>query len=158
MHTQTKTVVQMALMALLAGWGGAHWAAAAGPPAPDALPGEIRALLGPRMQRHGDDMEELLWAVLLLSRDAAADIAEDMASEPRVAPPTADMDLANSRVPPRFLALQQQLFVQTRALRDAAARSDDPAMAEAFGALSSTCVQCHTAYLGRPAGAAESNR
>jgi len=134
---------------LLLGIGGLGGAAVArsDPPAAGVLPPEARMMVWPKMKRHGDDMEVLIWSVLLLQKTGTAEVAERIASEPRMAPDVGDADVVNRRIPPRFFAFQEQLHVQALALRDAARGGDDTNIGDAFAELSRTCVQCHAAYL-----------
>ncbi|MCC7383182.1 MAG: cytochrome c [Deltaproteobacteria bacterium] len=119
-------------------------------PSPEYLPPEARLLLSDRMQRHGFDMTNLMWAMLFLENDVVAEIADGIAAGPwLVEPEPGEDDQLNALLPRRFFELQGQLAEQAKAL--AAAARAKPANAQAvgraFGALSETCVTCHATYL-----------
>jgi hypothetical protein len=121
-------------------------------PAPEHLPELARTLLKQRMQRHGSDVEELLRAVLLLRRKEAREAANRIATEPwLVRPIRGSEDALNSSLPELFFILQDQLRDRAHALAEAAAAKDDRALAQAYGRVMETCVQCHSAYLTPPA-------
>jgi len=115
------------------------------------LPAAARAILVERMGNHRQDMTRLHAAVLFLEHDAARALAEQIAAEPRLARP-ADGAAAelNSLVPPRFFELQDELKQRALTVAAAAAKGDDAAIAQAYGALTSTCVRCHAAFLNDP--------
>lgn len=115
----------------------------------DPLSPTARAVIATKMDRHAQDMTDLMWAVVFLEHDAAAEIADEIASEPRMARPTGDQDgdLANARIPEDFFRLQDELRTQANALAAGARKGDDAAIAEAYGRLSQTCVSCHAKYL-----------
>ena len=115
--------------------------------APDSLPPLARVLLRGRMRRHGDDMETLLRAVLLLQRPRIAELASQLADEPSLARPGDGSDTLNAALPPHFFQLEAQLHEQAGALAEAARGSaDEAALAQRFGQLMETCVHCHQAY------------
>lgn len=119
-------------------------------PSPEYLPPEARLLLSDRMQRHGFDMTNLMWAMLFLENDVVAEIADGIAAGPwLVEPEPGEDDQLNALLPRRFFELQGHLLDQAKAL--AAAARAKPANAQAvgraFGALSETCVTCHATYL-----------
>ncbi|MBK8014390.1 MAG: hypothetical protein IPK13_23960 [Deltaproteobacteria bacterium] len=100
------------------------------------------------MQRHGDEMSELLWAVVFLDHEAVLELADAMDREPRLARPLSeDATELNIRLPPVFFVLQDELFRHTQALAAAAQRHDDSAIAGAYADLARTCVLCHGVYL-----------
>ena len=65
------------------------------------IPELARSLIRERMHLHGDDMNDLLWAVLFLDYDSMRAIAEDLASAPKFARPLTPDDL-NATIPPAF--------------------------------------------------------
>lgn len=117
-------------------------------PEPDYLLPLARKVLHQRMERHGRDMPQLLFSVVLLQRDVAAETATRIANEPRIprAPP-GDDSVLNRALPERFFVLQADLRERAKALSDAAKNKDDKALARAFSLLTETCVACHSAYL-----------
>lgn len=117
-------------------------------PEPDYLLPLARKVLRERMERHGRDMPQLLWSVVLLQRDVAAETADRIAKEPRVSrPPPGDDSTLNRALPERFFVLQEHLRQRAQALSEAAKGKDDSALASAFSQLTETCVACHSAYL-----------
>ena len=99
------------------------------------------------MQRHGENMENLMWAALMLDYESAATISAWIDREPRISRPTGSSDTLNEAFPERFFELQDALHEAARDLADAAESRDDPKMATAYGKLSNTCVSCHSIYL-----------
>src|SRR2546425_166850 len=84
---------------------------------PDYLPVLARQLLRKRMERHGDDMMQVVIAVTLLQRERARAIAEDVASEPRLTRPIAGgADDLNAALPNQIFVLQDELRMRARAL------------------------------------------
>jgi hypothetical protein len=113
----------------------------------DDLPALARELLVERMGDHRASMSALTWAVVLLDRAAAAELASELASSPRLArtdPANGDL---NGLLPPRFFELQDELHARAADLAKAAGGSDDAALARSYGRLSETCVACHSVYL-----------
>ena len=118
--------------------------------APKSLSLTARALLSRRMENHGFEMSNLLWATLLLDRATAADIAGSILAEPRLARPIdRSSHELNSQLPEAFFNLQDQLVAAAQRLQTVArneeATPDD--LAGAFGGLTRTCVNCHAVYL-----------
>lgn len=140
--------------------------ARAAPPARGALhrgdlPPAVRSVLRHRMANHARTMNELLGAVLVLDHPRIAALSAQVIAEPRIARPPAgdghETDLINRYLPARFFTLQDQLVRNAGALRQAARARDDNAVAQEYGRLATTCVQCHAVYLrapSKPAGAA----
>ena len=116
---------------------------------PGWLPIEARDAMAVRMQRHGADMVFLMAAILMLDHEEAERLAMKLASEPRMGRPAAgEVGTLSALLPEHFFDLQDQLLVRSSAVASAARRSDDGALAKAYGALAETCVACHSAYLG----------
>ena len=122
-------------------------------PPPHGIPPALRAVLAQRMQRHGEEMRDLVSSALVLDYQGAARAAGAIYDEPTIARPLAPDEL-NQLIPDRFFVLQDQARAQTRQVVRAAAEGDGTKVAEELGALTRTCVLCHTAYLyERPAPA-----
>lgn len=120
------------------------------PPAlqrPQPLPKLARDVLDESMLEHGDHMETLLWASLMVDFETTRALADSMANAPRIARPPAGEDVLNAVFPPRFFELQDELYRAIAALGAAAAASSDADMATAYAHLASTCVTCHSIYL-----------
>jgi cytochrome c556 len=118
------------------------------------LPPLARRSLRHVMIRHGEDMESLLWAALMLDYDTASVLASDMVAEPRIARPSpGDADTLNVAFPAAFFAYQDRLAAAQRALADAARARDDAALARAYGTLAETCIGCHAVYVRAPMAA-----
>jgi hypothetical protein len=113
---------------------------------PAHIPAAARQVLRHRMDRHGDEMRELVLRVVLMDDDAAARIAGEIYDEPMLARPIGGDEL-NGLLPDRFFVLQDELKARSRHLVEALARKDRPAIGEQFGALAKSCVACHEAYL-----------
>ncbi|MEW5740328.1 MAG: cytochrome c [Myxococcota bacterium] len=116
---------------------------------PEYLNELARQLLRQRMTRHGKDMTRLVQAVLLLEKDVAKDLAQAIASEPRITRPSPGAsDELNSALPEQFFVRQDELRERAKALAQAAAQGgSDDALAVRLGELTRTCVGCHSAYL-----------
>ena len=102
------------------------------------------------MESHGFEMTNLMWATLLLDRPAAVDISRAILAEPRLARPILkDGSELNAGLPASFFDLQDRFVEAAERLRTVA--DDDSAtpgqLADAFGALTQTCVNCHAAYM-----------
>ena len=125
-------------------------AKAAGLPTPDYIPETARALLRKKMERHGQDARDLMFAVTLLQYDAAKASAQRISSEPRLVRPIAGgEDDLNALLPERFFVLQDEARSRAQAVATAAEKKDDKALADTYGRLVETCVSCHSAYLNR---------
>lgn len=117
-------------------------------PPPGYLPAAARALLGERMEQHAEGVTDLLTSVVLLDHEAAADVARDIADQPRLARPLpGQSDGLNASLPKRFFDLQDELQERARAVAKAAGSRDDRKLAQSFAALTQTCVACHATYL-----------
>jgi hypothetical protein len=110
------------------------------------IPPAAREVLRGRMQRHADLMRSLVSNVILLDDDAAARAAGAIYDEPTLARPLAGDEL-NGLLPERFFVLQDDLKSRARALVEVLARHDRRAVAAQLGALTTSCVECHDAYL-----------
>jgi len=116
-------------------------------PKPEYLPEEARDVLRDRMARHGADMTVLMATVLMLDHELAAELAHNIATEPRLARPRAgDSDAVNALLPPRFFDLQDQLKTRASEVVTAAHQRDDARLVKAYGRLAETCVACHSTY------------
>jgi hypothetical protein len=117
---------------------------------PDYLSPLARQILKSKMRRHGSDMTQLLMGVTLLQRDKAKILATDIGNEPRLARPIAGgEDDLNTALPERFFVLQDESRSRAKQVAEAAGKGDDRALAESFGRLMQTCVECHSAFLNR---------
>jgi len=119
--------------------------------APEGLSEAARQALRRRMQRHGQDMIELMTAVTLLDHQAAKAAADRIGAAPALTRPKAggvgDPGIA---LPERFFLLQDEARTHAHALGEAARRRDDAALASHLGALTSACVSCHAIWLEGP--------
>lgn len=122
-------------------------------PAPAHIPEVARRLLSERMATHGQDMSDLVWAMLFVDNNSVAEIAENIASQPRLARPTTnDATELASRLPSSFFDLQDELVTSAERLSKEARAKNVANMGDAYGALTATCVRCHAAYLSEPPG------
>ena len=116
------------------------------------IPPAARAVLEHRMQRHGEQMRELITKVILLDDDGAARIGGEIYDEPSLARPIGGDEL-NGLLPERFFVLQDELRAGARGLVEAVARHDRAAASDGLARLTRTCVACHEVYLHEtPAG------
>lgn len=117
----------------------------------DPLPKLARSLLNKRMNRHGEQMEQLSWATLTVSRPMIKSLARAIADESRIARPDPDdPNSLNHVFPEQFFVLQEELRTHALALASATDQEGDNAVAEAYGNLTRTCVRCHSLYLTFP--------
>ena len=98
------------------------------------------------MGRHGEQMRSLVSRAVVLDYDGTARVAGEIFDEPALARPIGGDEL-NAFLPARFFDLQDAMRAQARMMVEAAARRDSKRVAESFGALASSCVACHDAYL-----------
>lgn len=113
------------------------------------IPDLARSLIRERMHLHGDDMNDLLWAVLFLDYDSMKAISDDLAASPKFARPLSDDEL-NASIPPLFFEYQDQLQAGAKRLSVAAGQKDGDGVAVAFADISQSCVRCHSLYLDEP--------
>ncbi len=102
------------------------------------------------MENHGFEMTSLMWATLMLDRRTAAETTRAILAEPRLARPiTQDASELNAGLPTAFFELQDRFVAAAEHLNEVAERPDSSPhnLAEAFGALTQTCVSCHAVYL-----------
>ncbi len=112
------------------------------------LPQIMQDTLSARMGRHGEVMSFLLQDVVLLQYESAEELAETLAEEPQLGRPhPSDHTSLNALLPPSFFVYQDRLKERAQALAEAARTRDDGRLGRAFGALTETCVGCHSAYL-----------
>jgi len=118
----------------------------------EPLPQVARAALRKRMQNHGDDTENLLWAALMLDFESTDGIAGMIAKVPTLARPHAnELDTINAMLPPQFFDLQEQLDSAVTKLQAAAKANDGDAVAVQYGKTVQTCIACHSLFLQFPA-------
>ncbi len=117
-------------------------------PRAGSLPLAARDALALRMSNHASDLERLLAAALTLNHQLAEDAANKLAASPRIERPRAgDLDSLSALLPARFFDLQDQLARQAQTVAKAAHLRDDRLLAKSMGALTETCVACHSVYL-----------
>lgn len=121
-------------------------------PAPAHLPKSARRLLSQRMHRHGEAMNELIWAILYLDYEQAEALGAEIAEEPRLARPLLrDATELNSMLPEAFFTAQDALAQRAAQIAAIAPKKDPQALSTATGALIDACLSCHAAYLRPPA-------
>ena len=113
---------------------------------PGSIPPAALSILRTKMGHHEAQMTALLHRVLLLDDDGIARAAGEIFDEPALARPVLGDEL-NALLPERFFTLQTEMRESARQLVAASVRHDRPGVAEAFGALSKSCVSCHEVYL-----------
>jgi len=116
----------------------------------EPLPELAAKVMRKQMGRHAQRMEGLQWSALLLNYDTTKAISSSIASEPRIARPTGDMDTINQIIPPAFYDLQDELHTAAGELATASEGKDDAGMTRAYARLTKTCISCHSLYLRIP--------
>jgi hypothetical protein len=112
------------------------------------LPLAVRETLGRRMERHGGELVFLLSSVVLLRYEEAEELAQMIVDEPKLGRPVPGDDASlNALLPSGFFVYQDALSERAKELVTAAREQDDAKLSKTFGALSETCVGCHSAYL-----------
>lgn len=120
-------------------------------PPPEHIPQDTRAEVKTRMARHGEVMSNLVRSVVLLDRPTIRVLATRIADEEIMARAGSGREQP-PQLPPDFFTAQEELTANARQLAAAAVQGgDDKILAERFGAVTRSCVACHSAYLhGRP--------
>ena len=117
----------------------------------EPLPELARDLLRTTMVSHGENMENLQWATLMLDYESIETLAGWIGTRPRFARAGAGQeDTVNYALPEGFFAFQDQLRESAQALARAAEARDDAAIASAYGRMTQTCIGCHSLYLRLP--------
>lgn len=112
------------------------------------LPLVLRETLAASMDRHGEELVYLLSSVVLLHYEEAEELAQMIANEPKLGRPAPGDDASlNAMLPSGFFVYQDALTERAKELAEAARARQDAKLVKAFGALSETCVGCHSAYL-----------
>jgi hypothetical protein len=122
---------------------------------PENVAASTRADLRERMSRHGNSMSSLVRAVVLLDRPTVKTMAQRIADEELLARgESAGFDPWRPLLPKDFFVEQDALRAAAHELAQAAAQDEpDGVLADRFGALTRTCVRCHSSYLhDLPAG------
>ena len=115
---------------------------------PTNIPDVVRTALHKRMERHGNDMVDLSWSVVLLKYDLVARLARHIADEAPLGRPLNDVDTpVNAALPTRFFEIQDQLIAATKQLESAATARDPDRLARTYSSVAQTCVACHALYL-----------
>jgi hypothetical protein len=114
--------------------------------ASSAMPPAARQVVRSKMARHEDQMRALLSRVVMLDDDGVARAAGEIFDEPALARPIAGDEL-NGLLPERFFLLQDELKAGARRLVIASQKRDHAAIADEFGALARSCVNCHQVFL-----------
>ena len=110
------------------------------------LPPAARQVVRSKMARHEGQMRALLSRVVLLDDDGVARAAGEIFDEPALARPLGGDEL-NGLLPERFFVLQDELKARARRLVIASQKRDHAAIADEFGALARSCVNCHQVFL-----------
>ena len=114
---------------------------------PEPLPGPVRDILRSRMGSHTRDMAELTSAIMILDYDRIRERATAIAEDANLARPvTGDATELAAQLPPKFFALQDEIKARARTLSLAAQDRSAARVAEGYGRLSETCVNCHAVY------------
>jgi hypothetical protein len=117
-------------------------------PTAEGLPLAARDALALRMSHHAVDLEGLLNAALMLDHALAETEGTALANSPRIGRPLpGEQGSLSALLPPRFFSMQDKLAQQAQAVAMAARIRDDRRLAKALGALTRTCVECHSVYL-----------
>jgi hypothetical protein len=117
---------------------------------PDWLPEAARDLINERMQDHGREMSILMWSILFLDDEGTKEVSRVIGSAPMIARPLPGPDQTmNAALPKQFFALQDALAEKAKRLAQVASSQTRTSkeIAQAFGELTATCVECHSVYL-----------
>jgi cytochrome c556 len=113
-----------------------------------------RAALRPQMMGHGETMEDLLWASLMLDVPSIATIASwierGILADPTLAEgdaAPADDSAVGADYPVAFVWLQAKLARDAQALARASLDGDRDEIARAYGRVAEGCIACHARYL-----------
>jgi cytochrome c556 len=120
---------------------------------PAHLPETVRHLVAQKMENHAFEMSNLMWAVLFLDREVAAEIADTIVEEPHLSRPLSkDASELNSHLPSSYFDYQDQLIDSAKKLSAIAKDPAQPgeALANQFGVMTQICVRCHQTYLYEP--------
>jgi hypothetical protein len=121
---------------------------------PQYLPASARAVLRTLMPAHAHDMADLMSAIMVLHYDEIHERAGAIATDATFARPlTGDASELNTALPERFFLLQDELRARAGTLAQVATKSSALAVADAYGRLSETCVNCHATYRDGPLAA-----
>jgi hypothetical protein len=113
----------------------------------EPFPQVARSALKRTMIEHGDNMETLLWASLMLDYDLISSVSGFIVDRPKLSRPDGDRSTLNAYLPARFFELQERLYGAARDLAQAAEAKDDDAIARHYARIAETCVSCHSLYL-----------
>ncbi|MDB4991197.1 MAG: uncharacterized protein JWN04_6375, partial [Myxococcaceae bacterium] len=114
----------------------------------DDLPREVREVLDARMQRHGEQMTDLMVYVVLLQYEVVRVLAAELAKEPRLGRPArGESGTVSALLPEKFFQQQDALLEASRALSRAATEHDEQGLLSSFSSVTRTCVSCHATYL-----------
>jgi hypothetical protein len=143
-----KRIVLLATL-LAAALGGGLWLLHRGAREPEAqLTKAQRAALDDRMFRHGDDMTDLLFAIVGLDHGTAARLADALAAEELPAMPRDPRNKTGREIAlgPRFRELHDVMRARARDVAAAAQAHDDARLSASFGRLAGSCAACHRSY------------
>jgi len=121
-----------------------------GPPAPEPLSDEARALLRERMSSHAEDMSDLVSAIMLLQYSRIIGRADKIADDVNLSRPVpGDATLLKASLPEKFFVRQDELKAAARELGEAGRSTNPYRIATAYGHVSETCVRCHADFRPR---------
>lgn len=135
-------------VALLAGWSRVEDER---PPPPKHLRSSLRPadrqVVQAAMLGHAHDMQRLVLAVALLDYGEVAKLARTVGDRPIFPEPMRER-LRRAGLSSRFFKEADLLRTRAAALEAVAVMNFPQALAPAFGAVTESCVTCHSAYLG----------
>jgi cytochrome c556 len=100
------------------------------------------------MKTHGEQMQQLSVATVLLRYGEIQRLAGRVADQPALGrPEKAGAGDVNAEVPEQFFLMQDNLRRSAKALAAAAAKEDDAGIARGFGDVSTSCISCHAQFL-----------
>ena len=109
----------------------------------DPLPKPTRDSLRAQMFEHGQNMDNLLWAAMMLDYERMRKIAEWIIERSD----SATLRSSSPDIPHTFFALRDQLGDSAQRLREAALARNDTGIASSYGDLAESCIRCHSKYL-----------
>lgn len=107
----------------------------------DPMTQKARNALRPQMAGHANNMEELMWAVIMNEPAQTRVLAQGLAHAEVLT------QKEHPRLQPRFSELQAALADRALDLSAQAAARDPEGTARAYGRVVETCVACHAKYM-----------
>jgi cytochrome c556 len=118
--------------------------------AADRISDQAHEAIGRRMRRHARQVNELVWATVLVDYSAARQAAQQIAANTDLGTAEAEPGLA-AALPRGFLALEAELRARAGKVIEAATVRSARDLSAAYAGLSQVCIDCHAVYRTGPA-------